>query len=153
MAWPASLCEATSARMVLNLTLYEVAYRALRRSTAVASAAWSRMDCRIPAHELDAALGGPPRLQNQGRQELARRRALLGRGFRPLGPALVLRLVGYAVLGLQRLLIEQEQIVRDRHPLRLRLFGHQARRPRLLLPQFVLDLIEHLFRFPSSAVH
>src|ERR1019366_2735370 len=34
-------------RMVLSLTLYEVAYRALRRSTAVASAAWSRMDCRI----------------------------------------------------------------------------------------------------------
>src|ERR1019366_1095895 len=33
--------------MVLNLTLYEIAYRALRRSTAVASAAWSRMDCRI----------------------------------------------------------------------------------------------------------
>src|ERR1035441_7379664 len=34
-------------RMVLNLTLYEVAYRALRRSTAVDSAAWSRIDCRI----------------------------------------------------------------------------------------------------------
>src|ERR1017187_4524966 len=33
--------------MVWNITIYEVAYRALRRSTAVASAAWSRMDCRI----------------------------------------------------------------------------------------------------------
>src|ERR1035437_9424918 len=81
-----------------------------------------------------------------------RRRALLGRRFSPLGPALILRLVGHAVLGLQRLLIEQEQIVCDRHQLRLRLFGHQARRPRLLLPQFVLDLVEHLFRFPSSPV-
>src|ERR1017187_5340589 len=34
-------------RMVYNLTIYEVAYRALRRSTAMDSAAWSRIDCRI----------------------------------------------------------------------------------------------------------
>src|ERR1017187_6440356 len=134
--------------MVWNITSYEVAYRALRRSTAVASAAWSRMDCRIQRTNL-TLLGGPPRLQNQGREELARRRAFLGRRFSPLGPALILRLVGHAVLGLERLLIEQEQIVRDRHQLRLRLLGHQARRPSLLLPQFVLDLVEHLFRFPS----
>src|SRR5450759_2349570 len=126
--------------MVFNITLYEIAYGALRRSTAVDSAAWSRIDCRIQRTNLTL-------------RWVARRRALLGRRFRPLGPALILRLVGRAVLGLQRLLIEQEQSVRDRHQLRLRLFGHQARRPRLLLPQFVLDLIEHLFRFPSSAVH
>ena len=65
---------------------------------------------------------------------------------------MILCLIGHAVLGLERLLIEQEQIVRDRHQLRLRLFGHQARRPGLLLAQLVLDLVEHLFRFPSSAV-
>ena len=58
-----------------------------------------------PAHELDAALGGPPRLQNQVRQELARHRALLGHRFRRLGPALILRLVRHAVLGLQGLLL------------------------------------------------
>src|ERR1035438_5796672 len=125
--------------MVYNLTIYEVAYRALRRSTAVDSAAWSRIDCRIQRTNLTL-------------RWVARRRALLGRRFRPLDPALILRLVDHAVLGLQHLLIEQEQIVCDRHQLRLRLFGHQARRPRLLLPQFVLDLIEHLFRLDRKSV-
>ena len=91
-----------------------------------------------PAHELDAALGGPPCLQNQGREELARRRAFLGRRFRPPGPALILRLVGHAVLGLDRLLIEQEQIVCDRHQLRCaslatRLVAHAFFSPNLFL--------------------
>src|ERR1022692_2964257 len=45
LSWPTENLHEDG--MVYNLTIYEVAYRALRRSTAVASAAWSRIDCRI----------------------------------------------------------------------------------------------------------
>src|ERR1039458_4137928 len=110
--------------MVWKITSYEVAYRALRRSTAVASAAWSRIDCRIQRTNLTLRWVARRACRTRVDRELARRRALLGRRFRPLDPALILRLVDHAVLGLQHLLIEQEQIVCDRHQLRLRLFGH-----------------------------
>ena len=42
--------------------------------------------------------------------------------------------------------------MRDRHQLRLRLLGHQARGSRFLFIEFVLDLIKHFLRFPPPPI-
>lgn len=77
-----------------------------------------------PADELDAALGGPPGGQNQGREGAAGRRTLPGQSGDPFGSALVLGLVADAELPFQGVLAEQEQIVGNREQLGLRLLGH-----------------------------
>ena len=105
-----------------------------------------------PADELDAALGGPPGGQNQGREGAAGRRTLPGQSGDPFGSALVLGLVADAVLPFQGVLAEQEQIVGNREQLGLRLLDHQAGGPGFFLPQLVLEVIEHLLSFPPPAI-
>lgn len=87
-----------------------------------------------PADELDAALGGPPGAQNQGRDGAAGRRTLPGQSADPFGSALLLGLVADAVLPFQGVLVEQEQIVGNPGQLGLRLLGHQAGGQGFLLP-------------------
>jgi hypothetical protein len=105
-----------------------------------------------PADELDAALGGPPRLQHQGRERMPGPGALLRALGQAPAAALIFGLVVNIMAILQGRFVEQEQIVGERQEERLRLPAHLARGPSLFSAQLVFEFIKHLLHIPAPPV-